>query len=53
MTAHRHFMVSEDTEDDAYGIMFRLASVLVRAGITERYGMSVRWIPSQRDLPPG
>ncbi|MFJ1706218.1 hypothetical protein [Kitasatospora sp. NPDC088346] len=53
MTAHRHFMVSEDTEDDAYGIMFRLASVLVRAGITERYGKSVRRIPSQRHLPPG
>lgn len=53
MTAQRHFIVSEDGEDDAYGVAFRLGSVLVRAGITERYGISVRRIPGQRDLPTG
>ncbi len=47
----RHFILSRDCEPDAYGVMFRLADVLVRAGITERYGMRVQRIPGRRAEP--
>ncbi|MFI8263703.1 hypothetical protein [Streptomyces sp. NPDC085665] len=49
----RHFILSRDDQDDAYDTAFRLGAVLVRARITERYGMQVRRIAGQRDIPAG
>ncbi|MEU9047232.1 MULTISPECIES: hypothetical protein [unclassified Kitasatospora] len=52
MTRERHFLLSRDDQADAYDVAFRLGGVLVRAGITERYGVSVQRIPGGRRAAP-
>ncbi len=44
----RTFIVSRDDQDEAYEVAFRLAAVLVRYGITDRYGVAVRPCPSRQ-----
>ncbi|WP_406113918.1 hypothetical protein [Kitasatospora purpeofusca] len=51
MTRERHFILSRDDQADAYNVAFRLGAVLARAGITDRYGMSVQRIPGRRTEP--
>ncbi|MFE7520554.1 hypothetical protein [Streptomyces halstedii] len=41
MSPARRFVDSRDDQDDAYALAFQLAPVLVRAGLTERYGEGV------------
>ncbi|MER5863799.1 hypothetical protein [Kitasatospora sp. NPDC002040] len=48
VTRDRHFILSRDDQADAYDTASSLDAVLVRAGITERYGMSVQRIPGGR-----
>lgn len=40
-TEARSLVDTAPNQADAYGLAFRMARVLLRAGITERYGVSV------------
>lgn len=44
----RIFVLGHQERDSATADMFRLAAVLVRAGLTERYGVSTRRIVGSR-----
>lgn len=51
MTAPRHvrtFVDGAPEKDDAYALAFRMAHVLRRVGLTDRYSMSVHRIPVSR-----
>ncbi|MEU7584452.1 hypothetical protein AB0B50_43515 [Streptomyces sp. NPDC041068] len=44
----RTFVLSREDRDDAFAEVQRLAAVLVRARITDRYGVSAHQVPGRR-----
>ncbi|MFJ5707595.1 hypothetical protein [Streptomyces sp. NPDC093105] len=45
----RTFVDGYESKTDAYAHSMRMAQMLVRAGLTKRYGVSVHRIPVSRD----